>query len=385
METGKGSKHVVEGACVRCTKGEKTTTLKSTHNTRIGTHLVMLEGDTDSANFAGKFGKCRTLKLPCMRKTLPKWMNTAENFCIEGQPVVTVESFLVCVIGVGAILPVDSGQEHKEPFALPEKYRKEIDKILAGKDNDKADQIRMVYERFLYETNKEAFDEFAKVCAKYERETDERTAADKILGAILQASGIDIRTVVRAMADDILQASPPTGIFPADLKMFWDLVKPEGPADLKQNGIYEPYGVDIRELYNFSVWSRQWESDMGPDYLGNYSFGYFGALFWEGFDFDSITSPIDHPITDLIFPFPTPYLKGLDLTEKSIDVLRAATPGMTDTERFLLFGAGGAQVLDDKDIGKYVGNLISGGYGDNSGDAKQIKDGIEDAYCIFKK
>jgi len=70
---------------------------------------------------------------------------------------------------------------------------------------------------------------------------------------------------------------------------------------------------------------------MEPDYAGNYLFGYWGAGFLNGI-----------PLQDEI----------------------------------LLYGAGAAQGLSDKDVIKWANNMARGNYGDNEDDPEMIKDGM---------
>ena len=74
--------YVVEGACVKCSQGSQPTTLKATTNSRIGKQLRIVDTDTTNDKFVSGNGK----------------------------PCVTMDSFLVCTVGGGAITPVDSGQ-----------------------------------------------------------------------------------------------------------------------------------------------------------------------------------------------------------------------------------------------------------------------------------
>lgn len=135
------------------------------------------------------------------------------------------------------------------------------------------------------------------------------------------------------MGDDVLSVNPNTPSIPLvggskatakvlDNKYFVDLVNTGRPLDLKSRTFGDT---------TYSIWSRKWFSDMEADYTGNYLYGYVG----KG------------------------YLKSSD--------------------NYLKYGAGFAQVLSDKDVEKWFGNITSGHYGDNKQDAAFIQDGI-DAY-----
>ena len=75
---------------------------------------------------------------------------------------------------------------------------------------------------------------------------------------------------------------------------------------------------------------------MKSDYLGNYLFGYFGKGYLESSD------------------------------------------------AYLRVVAGVAQGWSDKNLLKYLENIINGNYGDNPGDAKMIQDGINDYKESYK-
>ena len=104
--------YVVEGACVKCSQGSQTTTLRATTNSRIGKQLRIVDTNTTAECFDGTFGTCSRRKgEPCEMANLPKWFITNDKFVSSsGKPCVTTESFLVCTIGGGAITAVDSGQ-----------------------------------------------------------------------------------------------------------------------------------------------------------------------------------------------------------------------------------------------------------------------------------
>ena len=115
---------------------------------------------------------------------------------------------------------------------------------------------------------------------------------------------------------------------------------------------------------------------MEPDYLGNYSFGYIGADYWQGADFDdvvesgaliksSLPSGTGKNFVDAL----TVYTTGMS----AVSALRVANPDKTDAEMFCLIGAGGAQLDGDvsskinsaienrnlNDLKKYLKNLVN--------------------------
>ena len=143
---------------------------------------------------------------------------------------------------------------------------------------------------------------------------------------------------------------------------------------------------------------------MEPDYLGNYGFGYIGADYWQGVDFDdvvesgslisaSIPSGTGKNFVDAL----TVYTTGMS----AVSALRVANPDKTDAEMFCLIGAGGAQLYGDvsskinsaienrnlndlkklpKEFGEYFESIGKGNWGDNAGDSEMISDGFNDYY-----
>lgn len=149
-------------------------------------------------------------------------------------------------------------------------------------------------------------------------------------------------------------------------------MKPNAPADLKSRPLSNAIG---KRGYDFSIWSRKWESGMRSDYLGNYLYGYNGIAYFKDFDLDDLFP--SEPI--LKTPWGSIGEKNI-LSRGAIDVIRSANADKTDAEMLLLMAAGEAQVFDDKDIIKYMSSWIKGNWGDNEIDSQFVSDGIDDYY-----
>ncbi|MGT2717787.1 polymorphic toxin type 44 domain-containing protein [Streptococcus oricebi] len=214
-------------------------------------------------------------------------------------------------------------------------------------EEEKANQIVKAYEDYLYATNREAFDEYSKKRKAIIEEEKRKGIEEKDiklnaknpkvknmedeLEKNLQKSGVDIKVLLQEIGDHILEIeklklvnfTPIAGTSIIKNWDFADLVNTGKPLDLK-NRVYD-------EKSGYSVWARQWAKGISSDYTGNYLYGYIGKGYLNAAD---------------------SYLKSM---------------------------AGLAQVFSDLDIIKYGKSLFKGEYGDNSGDAKAIQDGI-DAY-----
>ncbi|GAB2027366.1 polymorphic toxin type 44 domain-containing protein [Lactovum odontotermitis] len=239
---------------------------------------------------------------------------------------------------------------------LPKLYQQEIDEIKKGDFSavKKADKIAAVYESFLHSLAPDAFDDYDKIRAKFKTGSPEREKAEIKLTEVLQGLPLNIKLIVRKMAEDDLSVSD-KGF---DYSQFINMVNTRHPLDLKNRQLSESKS-------GYSIWSRGWNgnplndnklSQPSPDYLGNFLFGYYG----QG-----------------------------DL----------AINGET-----LKMGAGAAQMYSDAKQGNFqkpisfagkilAGNVLLGplggiiasggswalsGYGDNPGDGKDIQDGIDD-------
>lgn len=237
-----------------------------------------------------------------------------------------------------------------------------------------------MFENVKDENGNNPFLEYAAELKKYDGDITvlEMQGPENQLGLILQNSGINIRSVTRALSEDLLRAMPQEVDIVNKTLNFINLVKTGAPADLKSNELNDSVSVDNSENYsfNFSIWSRKWESTMEPDYLGNYSFGYIGADYWQGADFDdvvesgaliksSLPSGTGKNFVDAL----TVYTTGMS----AVSALRVANPDKTDAEMFCLIGAGGAQLDGDvsskinsaienrnlNDLKKYLKNLVN--------------------------
>lgn len=301
-------------------------------------------------------------------------------------------------------------------FTLPQEQKDEVERIINSDLSweEKAEQIRRIYEGYLFENVKDEngnnpFLDYAAILLDVKNNPNHfvyLSTAEKVLGITLQNSGIDIRSVTRALSEDLLRAMPQEVDIVNKTLNFVNLVKTGAPADLKNNELNDSVSVENSENYSFdfSIWSCKWESTMEPDYLGNYGFGYIGADYWQGVDFDdvvesgsliraSIPSGTGKNFVDAL----TVYTTGMS----AVSALRVANPDKTDAEMFCLIGAGGAQLYGDvsskinsaienrklndlkelpKEFGEYFESIGKGNWGDNEGDSEMISDGFNDYY-----
>ena len=283
-----------------------------------------------------------------------------------------------------------------EMFTLPKEQKDEIDKIINSDSSweEKAEKIRRVYESYLFENVKDQngnnpFLDYAAKRKGFNNETDDDTKKDleEQLGVLLQNSGIDIRSVTRALSEDLLRAMPQDKNIASKTLNYIQLVKPEAQADLKNNALNGSGNANNSDQYSFdfSIWSRKWEPKMKPDYLGNYGFGYISADYWQGVDFDDVVESAS--LIRAIIPSTkfnniinglTYYTTGMS----GVSALRNANPDKTDAEMFCLIGAGAAQLKSDNfNVPKYTENVLNGNWGDNEGDSKMISDGFNDYYA----
>ena len=282
-----------------------------------------------------------------------------------------------------------------EMFTLPKEQKDEIDKIINSDSSweEKAEKIRRVYESYLFENVKDQngnnpFLDYAAKRKGFNDETDDDTKkdAEEQLGILLQNSGIDIRSVTRALSEDLLRIMPHDVDVASKTLNYIQLVKPFAPADLKNNALNGSGNANNSDQYSFefSIWSRKWEPNMKPDYLGNYGFGYISADYWQGVDFDDVVESasliraiIPSTKFDNIINGLTYYTTGMS----GVSALRNANPDKTDAEMFCLIGAGAAQLKSDEfNVPKYIGNVLNGNWGDNVGDSKMISDGFNAYY-----
>ena len=269
-----------------------------------------------------------------------------------------------------------------EGIDLSESYREQIEAIITSDNrwSQKADLITSVYERHLYSQAPEYFNEYGRMRTEYGK-TDHRTlSAEMSLNSFLQSSGIDIRRVTQVMGDDVMRVMPFTyGSIILQLYDFAQLVNTGKPADLKSRILGNALGsTPEAPLLNFSVWAREWESGLRPDYLGNYYYGYNGAAYFKGFDFDDIDF-----LEDLKIEIPIFGEVDVDKSYRmAVDELRKNNTDKTDAEIMLLMSAGMAQFLSDKNVEKYIENALNGYWGDNPEDSAYASEGINDYYSV---
>lgn len=281
-----------------------------------------------------------------------------------------------------------------ETFMLPADQREEIDNILNSDASwgDKAEQIRQVYERYLFENIKDTDGEnpflaYAEILKKYDgdKANPEVMKAEARLEIALQESGIDIRSITRSLCDDLLNVTPRDVNMASKILNFIKLVEPNAPADLKNTKLADAIRTQKLRGYSFDfpIWSCKWESNMSVDYLGNYGFGYIGADYWQGVDFDDVIESLSLMRVASPSIMGDNYIAGARLYVEgmvSVSSLRACNPDKTDAEMFCRLGAAGAQVVSDKDVNKFVGNILNGNWGDNVGDSEMIGEGFDDCY-----
>ncbi len=353
-----------------------------------------IQGETDGSVITGN---------RCMAN-VPSgtWENTHHETQItdEGKFALTTNSFLKCEYG-GIIRVKTSGQEtvikdedisDMTQYELPKEAQAEVEAIIASDEEweTKSDKIRQVYEKSLYNYNDEvkaAFDAYGEKLLT--NDTDVIKRAQNELKQTLNSTGIDIKSVGRALSEDILRVVPQNNTNVADeLCTFATLVKPYAPMDLKNQCLSKSTGNSDLE---FSIWSLPWEdSESGEtirsDYMGNYTFGYLGAGYFRNIDFDNATS------IAAMTTLPTGVLNSAaaGLTTKCvIDNLRGSNTDKTDAEIMCLMAGGVAQLYSDQKSDKYsiieattkyYDSLVEGNWGDNKDDSKFSSEGFDDYY-----
>lgn len=232
----------------------------------------------------------------------------------------------------------------KTIFTIKQASKKDLEKRLDAIKNGKeapftkSELVIKAYEEYLFANNREAFEKYWATRKKYgdawPNNVDDKivNAIEKDLSKVLQNSDIDIKQILRNMADDVIEVNgTKNNPSPLEYIYFANLVDIGQPLDLKTRS--------YNDEYNFSIWARQWGTNMSGDYLGNYLFGYFGQgyLMFNG------------------------------------DILK--------------YGAGVAQGWSDKDISKWIENMRKGNYGDNADEKTGEKDAgfIQDGIGDFKK
>ncbi|CYU32954.1 Cell wall-associated polypeptide CWBP200 [Streptococcus suis] len=213
-------------------------------------------------------------------------------------------------------------------------------------DIEKSDLIVKAYEDYLYNKNKEAFDEYWSARKGYKQWKPENgnyaDTVERRLGRKLQNSGINMKELMQEMGDEILSANSNASYIPfvagskvsasiQDNYQFYNLVNTGQPLDLKSRA-YQSDGDT-----GYSIWSRDWGDGVKDDYAGNYLYGYVGKGYLNSSD---------------------TYLK----------ISAGAAQEMSDIKKMGLFAADW----------KAFKSFITGNYFDNSGDSKMIQDGIDD-------
>ncbi|MGU7991491.1 hypothetical protein ACS6Z4_08325, partial [Streptococcus suis] len=134
-------------------------------------------------------------------------------------------------------------------------------------DIEKSDLIVKAYEDYLYNKNKEAFDEYWSARKGYKQWKPENgnyaDTVERRLGRKLQNSGINMKELMQEMGDEILSANSNASYIPfvagskvsasiQDNYQFYNLVNTGQPLDLKSRA-YQSDGDT-----GYSIWSRDW-------------------------------------------------------------------------------------------------------------------------------
>lgn len=133
--------YVVDAAKLKCNYGTITTLLYIPpepavvakgmgHPSQITGKIEARENDAEKLKNIKPFGDCKNKdNKPCrglIEILEGKWKETNEEHLLEGQPTVTLKSFLSCKFG-GKITPLDSGQNNIHPF---DQELEELDNVI---------------------------------------------------------------------------------------------------------------------------------------------------------------------------------------------------------------------------------------------------------------
>ncbi|WP_251420440.1 polymorphic toxin type 44 domain-containing protein [Lactococcus muris] len=160
-----------------------------------------------------------------------------------------------------------AGDKDSSYVSLPSKYQDEIEKIKNSNlsATQKADKIAAIYENYLYSLAPSAFDKYDEMRSKFsEAKSVGRIKAEEELNKELQKLPIDIRQIARFLGDDVISISSQSGF---DYVQFYNMVQTKQPLDLKNREFGQGH---------YSIWSRGWNGNETPDFLGNYLYGYYG-------------------------------------------------------------------------------------------------------------
>ena len=449
--------YLVRGALLECSCGNypRRMNLPTCHGVYIGKNPMVNSGDYASADNIPCFGGCKNKNNePCTPSFTDPWQVVNRRLIIgdEGDYALTKGgSYLHCMIG-GIIRAITSGQEYEmaekdkiskeEKFELTKEERNKIDNILAsdGEWKDKVIEIKHIYERHLYNLAPEAFDEYGAIPKDKRSPINEQKLAKDLKGKV------DIREVGKALSNDVVRAIPKKdGKIVSKLYTFYDLVKTGAPMDLKTHELSD---ATKNSEHDFSIWSRPWEYTgvnrniavkykddndndiyaISPDYMGNFTFGYVGADYFKGLDYDDYTTTVtmigasgnflteravegttralDGTLEDGFKYGVLGALNGLQrggiessiiggfkanrVYTKTTESLRKENPDKTDEEMMLLLAAGvaqfGSDLKDDKktqeeDFEKFKSSLLEkDSWGDNEKDPEYIVDGVNYYY-----
>lgn len=449
--------YLVRGALLECSCGSypRRMNLPTCHGVYIGKNPMVNSGDYASADNIPCFGGCKNKNNePCTPSFTDPWQVVNRRLIIgdEGDYALTKGgSYLHCMIG-GIIRAITSGQEYEmaekdkiskeEKFELTKEERNKIDNILAsdGEWKDKVIEIKHIYERHLYNLAPEAFDEYGAIPKDKRSPINEQKLAKDLKGKV------DIREVGKALSNDVVRAIPKKdGKIVSKLYTFYDLVKTGAPMDLKTHELSD---ATKNSEHDFSIWSRPWEYTgvnrniavkykddndndiyaISPDYMGNFTFGYVGADYFKGLDYDDYTTTVtmigasgnflteravegttralDGTLEDGFKYGVLGALNGLQrggiessiiggfkanrVYTKTTESLRKENPDKTDEEMMLLLAAGvaqfGSDLKDDKktqeeDFEKFKSSLLEkDSWGDNEKDPEYIVDGVNYYY-----
>lgn len=103
--------YLVQGAALKCTNGSANSLLNLplSHGVYCDNQPVLTMQDALPMVNILPFSICAITKGPCVPSIIGQWIKPYTQTQINGIPVLTTDSFLVCSLG-GLIKPNDSGQ-----------------------------------------------------------------------------------------------------------------------------------------------------------------------------------------------------------------------------------------------------------------------------------
>ncbi|MCP1308914.1 DUF4280 domain-containing protein [Paenibacillus tyrfis] len=112
---GQEASYVVRGAMLECECGSNPNLLNlpTCHGAYIQGQPLMIVGDSKPVvNIPATFGVCEALGAPCEPQVNMEWMNGKADVLIDGKPVLTSDSYIMCMKHAsGVIYIADDGQK----------------------------------------------------------------------------------------------------------------------------------------------------------------------------------------------------------------------------------------------------------------------------------